>query len=51
VSDPKAVESGLAEFEYEAYARTSENNMPEFATFVALSQEEQDEVEAALGVN
>ncbi|WP_329314393.1 hypothetical protein [Streptomyces sp. NBC_01262] len=40
----------LEEFEHEAYARTSENNMPSFVTFVPLTEEERLEVEAALSI-
>ncbi|MGW2631509.1 hypothetical protein ACWC2K_19545 [Streptomyces chattanoogensis] len=40
----------MEEFEHEAYARTSENNMPSFVDFVPLTDEEQAEVEATLTI-
>ena len=36
------------EFDMEVYARTSPNNMPRFASFVALSEDEQAQVDEAL---
>ncbi len=41
-------EESLEEFDYQTYMRTSDNNMPNFVTFVPLSEEEQAEAEQAL---
>ena len=45
---PIEVEELMEEFDYQAYARCSDNNMPMFATFVPLSEEELAETEEAL---
>lgn len=41
----------IEEFEYAAYARCSDNNMPIFTSFVPLTEEEQREADAALAIN
>lgn len=40
----------LEEFEHEVYARCSDNNMPMFASFVPLTEEERAEAEQALSL-
>jgi hypothetical protein len=45
---PIEVEELIEEFDYQTYARCSDNNMPMLATFVPLSEEEQAETEEAL---
>ncbi|MCA2221902.1 hypothetical protein [Nonomuraea aurantiaca] len=43
-----AKNAGLDGFDYETYARTSENNMPRSASFSPLTEAEQHEVERVL---
>lgn len=40
----------MEEFDFELYKRTSENNMPNGMRFVALSEEEQSEIDEALAL-
>jgi hypothetical protein len=44
------VEPRFDEFEHEVYARTSDNNMPHFAMFVPLTEDERAEAEEALAL-
>ena len=47
---PTSTEPEFDEFEQAIYARCSDNNMPRFATFVPLTEDEQQEAERALAL-
>ncbi|QSB17008.1 hypothetical protein JQS43_12495 [Natronosporangium hydrolyticum] len=47
----KAPDPLFEEFDMEVYGRTSPNNMPFFASFVELTDDEQAEVDEALALS
>lgn len=45
------INNELEPFDHEVYARTSDNNMPFFASFEEISSEEQKDIDAALALS